>query len=179
MKLLKLFSLLTVMLSFSSFAKSQNPVNFTLPSATDTSHFTLRNANGRFIALHFLLKTECPYCLRYTHEYFVKAKTLPDVVQVFIKPDTESEIKEWANKLDVTDKIEYSIYRDEDAKLATQYGIPGGYAFHEQTVHYPALILLNSDGKEVFRYIGKNNSDRFSFENLVTKINELSLINKK
>jgi len=34
--------------------------------------------------------------------------------------------------------------------------------------------LIGPDGKEVFRYIGKNNSDRFSFDQLVSKVNELS-----
>ena len=51
---------------------------------------------------------------------------------------------------------------------------PDGYAFHNQVVHYPALILLGPDGKEVFRYIGKNNSDRYSFEQLSIKIHELT-----
>lgn len=35
-------------------------------------------------------------------------------------------------------------------------------------------ILLNENGEEVFRYIGKNNSDRFSFDQLKAKIIELT-----
>ena len=62
------------------------------------------------------------------------------------------------------------IYQDADAKLADQFNIPNGYQFHGQVVHYPALILLNDKGEEVFRYIGKNNSDRFSFDQLKAKI---------
>jgi len=41
-------------------------------------------------------------------------------------------------------------------------------------VHYPATVLLGPDGKEVFRYVGKNNSDRLSFEKLAEKVAELS-----
>jgi peroxiredoxin Q/BCP len=33
-------------------------------------------------------------------------------------------------------------------------------------VHYPALLVLDTDGKEVFRYVGKNNGDRVSVERL-------------
>jgi peroxiredoxin Q/BCP len=33
-------------------------------------------------------------------------------------------------------------------------------------VHYPALLLLDPDGKEVFRHIGKNNGDRVSVDRL-------------
>ena len=34
------------------------------------------SSKGKFIALHFLLKTECPYCIRHTSEYFEKALNL-------------------------------------------------------------------------------------------------------
>ena len=68
------------------------------------------------------------------------------------------------------------IYQDVDATLADQFNIPNGYQFHGQVVHYPALILLNDKGEEVFRYIGKNNSDRFSFDQLKAKINELKVL---
>ncbi|NEW85354.1 MAG: redoxin domain-containing protein [Mariniphaga sp.] len=175
---MKTLQLLIVLLSFSVLTKAQSIADFTLPSVTDTSHFTLSKARGKFIALHFLLKTECPYCMRLTHEYFEKAMTLPNVLQVFIKPDTEKEIKEWADKLSAGDALKYPIYQDANAKLASRYNIPDGYAFHGQLVHYPALILLNEQGKEVFRYIGKDNSDRYSFEKLTAKMQELNQQNK-
>ena len=66
----KTLQLLTLLLCFSTLTKAQSFVDFTLPSVTDTSHFILSKAKGKFIALHFLLKTECPYCMRHTHEYF-------------------------------------------------------------------------------------------------------------
>ena len=40
-------------------------------------------------------------------------------------------------------------------------------------MHYPATLLLGPDGKEVFRYVGKNNGDRLSFEKLAAKVKEL------
>ncbi len=54
---MKTLQLLTVILFFSTLTKAQSFVDFTLPSVTDTSHFTLSKAKGKFIALHFLLKT--------------------------------------------------------------------------------------------------------------------------
>jgi len=154
--------------------KAQNPGNFELASVTDKSHFKLSNARGKYVALHFLLKTECPHCIRHTNEYLSKAGSLPNVLQVFIKPDTEKEIAAWAAKLPADELAKIPIYRDPDAQLAKKFNIPDGYAFHNQIVHYPALILLGPDGKEVFRYIGKNNSDRYSFDMLAAKILELS-----
>ncbi|WP_372936481.1 peroxiredoxin family protein [Mariniphaga sediminis] len=166
--------LVAILLIGTLFAKAQNPVDFELSSATDKSRFVLSEAKGKFVALHFLLKTECPYCLLHTHDYLSKAASLPNVIQVFIKPDTEEEIEEWAKGLPEEELAQFPIFRDPEAKLAAQFNIPDGYGFHNQFVHYPALILLGPDGKEVFRYIGKNNTDRYPFEKFKIKVQELS-----
>jgi len=142
--------------------------------APDGGHvFKLSDAKGNYVALHFLLKTECPYCLRYTRTFAQQAATLPDVVQVFLKPDTAEEIKEWAASLGAAAGQKLTIYRDPEAKLAQEYGVPDGYKFHGQVVHFPALILLDPTGAEVFRYVGKDNSDRYSFDLLKAKVAEL------
>ncbi len=145
------------------------PKDFTVPSAFGGKSFKLSEARGRFVALHFLLKTECPFCLRHTHTYLEKASEMPEVTQVFLKPDTEAEIRKWATDI----AKDSPIYRDADAALAKAYGVPDGYKFHGQVVHYPALVLLDPFGKEVFRYVGKNNTDRFSFDQLKAKLAEL------
>lgn len=169
---MKFIRLTLALLLFTSLAEAQNIKDFSLISVTDKTTFTLSKSKGKYIALHFLLKTECPYCIRHTSEYFEKANSLSNVIQVFIKPDSEQEIKAWANKLKSSNSL--PIYQDADAKLANQFNIPNGYLFHGQVVHYPAMILLNDKGEEVFRYIGKNNSDRFSFDQLKAKIETLN-----
>jgi peroxiredoxin Q/BCP len=170
---MRIFSVIfiTSFISLKTFA--QEIKDFTLKSATNNVTFTLSKSKGKLIVLHFLLKTECPYCIKHTNEYFEKASTLPNVLQVFIKPDDEKEIKVWADKLKGNSDLEYPIYQDPEGKLADRFKIPSGYAFHRQIVHYPALILLNEKGEEIFRYVGKNNTDRFSFEDLKNKIQEL------
>ena len=169
MKAILFFALLST-----SLALADTPDDFTIKSGTDSSSFSLKEARGKFVALHFLLKTECPLCLRHTRDYFTKAPSLPAVVQVFIKPDTDREIENWASKLPPEDLAKHPIYRDPNAKLAKAFDIPDGYAFHGQVVHYPATVLIGPDGKEVFRYVGKNNGDRLSFEALAAKVKELS-----
>ncbi|MDP3467633.1 MAG: TlpA disulfide reductase family protein [Daejeonella sp.] len=170
------YSILTILFlqSLSVFVKAQATTNIRLKSATDDHEFVLSKEKGKFVALHFLLKTECPYCIRHTQEYFSKAKTLKNVVQVFIKPDTELEIRAWSGKLTTEDLKNFPIYRDPDAQLAKQLNIPDGYKFHNQIVHFPATVLIGPDGKEVYRYVGKNNSDRLSFNQLEQKVNEIS-----
>lgn len=150
-----------------------NPQDFTVHSATGTNVFKLSEAKGKFVALHFLLKTECPYCIRHTHDYVQKSAGDSRVVHVFIKPDTDAEIKAWASKLG-EGSLQVTIYRDPDAALAKAFNIPDGYQFHGQTVHFPALVLLNGNGKEVFRYVGKSNADRLSYEKFSARLAELT-----
>jgi len=155
-------------------ANAAPPDDFTVKSATDKSSFTLKEARGKFVAIHFLLKTECPYCLRHTQDYISKSGTLPNVVQVFLKPDTDNEIEGWASKIPAEMLAKAPMYSDANAKLAEAFDIPDGYKFHGQEVHFPALVLIGPDGKEVFRYVGKSNGDRLPFETLAEKVAEFS-----
>jgi peroxiredoxin Q/BCP len=139
------------------------PADFTVQSPSDDRKFTLSEARGRWVVLHFLLKTECPVCLRHTRDHQRRATESSDVSHVFLKPDSIEEIRKWSESLK---EQNLPLFRDADAALAKAYGIPGGYAFHGQVVHYPALLLLDPDGKEVFRHIGKNNGDRVSVDRL-------------
>lgn len=173
MKFKSIVPVFLIFLSLSVIVNAQAPT-VKLKSATDNSTFDLKKQKGKFVALHFLLKTECPFCIKHTQDYFSKANTLPNVKQVFIKPDTELEIQSWAKKLSPGEQSQFPIYRDPEAKLAELFKIPNGYRFHGQVVHYPATILINTKGKEVFRYVGKSNRDRLSFEALVAKVAEFS-----
>jgi peroxiredoxin Q/BCP len=156
-----------------SVAQTENPTNFKVKSATDDSTFELSEQKGKIVVLHFLLKTECPICMRYTHDYAALAEKSSDVVHVFLKPDSEDDIKAWTEGLDKRGLAELPrIYRDVDAKIAEEYKIPDGYKFHGQTVHYPALIILDGEGKERFRYVGKSNTDRLSIEDFEEKLAE-------
>lgn len=181
------------------------PSDFTVLSADKKSSFSLKDAKGKYVAIHFLLETECPYCMKHTRDTVLKSPQMPDVVNIFLKPDSEKAILKWESKLGpigesamgaaadgmkekaagMMDKAggakaaaekmaaQVKLYRDPDAKLAEQFGIPGGYKFHGKTVHYPALVLLDPNGKEVFRYVGKDNSDRYSADKLAKKVADL------
>jgi peroxiredoxin Q/BCP len=134
---------------------------FIIESPTHGTKFTLSEHKGKLIAVHFLLKSECPSCLKLAHDYAQQASSNSEVLHLFLKPDNDDAIKVWAGKISqdgLTDPP--VIYRDPDAQLAKAFRIPDGYQFHGQIVHYPALVLLDSSGKELFRYIGENNTDR-------------------
>jgi peroxiredoxin Q/BCP len=149
------------------------PTEFTVESPVDGRKFSLAEARGKYVALHFLLKTECPVCLRHTRDFAKRTAELPEVAQVFLKPDSADEIKRWVGRLGDEALKGITIYRDPDAALAKAFEIPDGYKFHGEVVHFPALVLLNQEGKEVFRHVGKNNADRFDFDQLAAKVAEL------
>lgn len=167
-------SVLLAILSCSAQLALANPEDFTVKSATDTNVFKLSDAKGKFVAVHFLLKTECPFCLKHTRVYSEKSAGDNRVIHIFLKPDSEAEIKSWTADLG-GEASKLTIYRDPDAKLADEFGIPGGYKFHGQVTHYPALVLLDGSGKEVFRYVGKNNTDRYPYEKFSAKLDELMM----
>lgn len=180
MKLIAL-TLLGIALSIPRMTLAQEVENFTLEAVvTDSqtqgdSKFELAKNKGKTIVLHFLLKTECPFCLKYTQEYAKLAATTPDVVHLFIKPDSEKDIRAWAKKIVKIEGVKQpTIYRDAGAKIAKRFGIPDGYQFHGQSVHYPALIVLDGQGKEMFRHVGKSNSDRMPKDQFVKKLESMT-----
>jgi thioredoxin-dependent peroxiredoxin len=153
---------ITVIVAASS--RAAEPLkDFTLEAPADGSKFVLSEHRGGYVALHFLLKTECPYCQRMTQAYAKLAAEQPEMTHVFIKPDAAEEILRWTKGLDPAGLAELpKIYRDPDAQLAKALKIPGGYKFHGETVRYPTVILVDPQGKELFRYVGKSNADRLS-----------------
>jgi len=172
-------AVVALLVALPQFVSAQGVENFTLPAIVGDSKtktevaakFELKDHQGKKIVLHFLLKTECPFCLRYRHEYAQLAASTPDVIHLFIKPDSEKDIRAWVKQLVKTeDTPQPTIYRDAGAKLAKRFGILDGYQFHGQSVHYPALVVLDGTGNEMFRYVGKSNTDRMSKDDFVEKL---------
>jgi len=180
---MKLIALAVVgfLLSVPQVVFSQGVENFTLEAIGEDSKaqvgskFELKDHKGKIVVLHFLLKTECPFCLKYTNQYTQLAATTPEVVHLFIKPDSEEDILAWIKQIVKMDGVEQpTIYRDAGAKLAKRFGIPDGYRFHGQSVHFPAMVVLDGEGKEMFRYVGKNNSDRMPKDEFVKKLESMT-----
>lgn len=116
--------------------------------------------DGRWVALHFLLKTDCPLCLTYTMRFHELSATQPNVKHVFIKPDDDRISKRWVKTARVFAKDLPTIHRDPDAALAKQLDVRFGHRFHGETVHYPCLILIDPRGHERYRYTGTSTFER-------------------
>jgi peroxiredoxin Q/BCP len=136
--------------------------------------FRLSEAKGKYVVLHFLLKNDCPNCVSYTQDYARNLTDATDVVHIFLKPDEEAVIKNWIShfKMDDPEK-EPTIYRDPGAQLAKRFHIPYGYYYYGETIHYPSLVILNREGKEVFRHVGRSSRDRILYPQFVNKMAEI------
>lgn len=133
--------------------------------------FDSASARGRYLVVHFLLGDECPYCARLMREYQDQLPTLAGVEQIFVQNIPEPAF-EAALRSDPEGTSR--LYRDADGRLASAFKIPGGYRFHGMTMDYPAMVVLDRDGREVFRHVGANNTDRVPFDQFAAKIAELS-----
>lgn len=168
----RMISLFLSALTLTAIALAESP-DISLKSASGDREFRLSQARGRYVALHFLMQTECPYCTEHVRDYAKNAAAVAGVEHLFIKPDPVEEVRAWAEKLqDPTTSM--AIYHDADARLAASLGVPDGYAFHGQTVLYPALIVFGPDGTEAFRYVGRDNQDRLPFEKFAARMAEHS-----
>ncbi|MBL8991472.1 MAG: YHS domain-containing protein [Phycisphaerae bacterium] len=131
--------------------------------------FDSATARGSYLAVHFLLNDECPYCARHLREYTGLADTLAGVKHIFVKA-----VSAEAFGAALASSPEAPLYRDADGKLAEHFKIRGGYRFHGMDMTYPALVLLDPQGREVFRYVGKDNADRLPFRTFAKRVAELS-----
>ena len=75
--------LFILLLFLSASLMAQLPGKIKLKSATDNKEFNLAIEKGKFVALHFLLKTECPYCIRHTQDYFKNKSIFAATVFLF------------------------------------------------------------------------------------------------
>lgn len=176
----------TAVLSGSLLSMAQPPPAAALPAPGALEPFTVGDADrvfdsstarGSYLAVHFLLSTDCPYCTKLVREYVEQGPTLAGVRQVFVKNVPPEEFKQSLRELQESRPAgdpPVPIYRDVDGQLAKRFRVADGYAFHGGVMTYPALVLLDPAGVEVFRHTGKSNSDRVPFATFASKVAELS-----
>ena len=149
---------------------SETPRQYRLFAMDGSGEVTIQELKGQYTALHFLLKTECLFCLMHTRTYALQGEMYPEVRHLFIKPDEEAAIERWTESLldeasGAPPGLEVpAIYRDPHGSVARHLRITHGYEYHGELMRFPAFVLIDPDGTEVYRYIGQNTGDRFGFE---------------
>jgi FKBP-type peptidyl-prolyl cis-trans isomerase len=136
----------------------------------DEALFQLSAHRGTWVLLDFLLPVEdATEAAHYTAIESKSAQLLYEhnILPVFLKPnETEATAKWWGS----LPTHSLPIFRDPDGKLASALGIPKGVFLMAGPAHYPAAILIDPDGNEVWRKTGKKAADRVDLETLRAEI---------
>lgn len=173
MKTLATLGSITALCLLATLASSQadGGVNFTVRDVFEEETFVLSEARGNYVSIHFLLETNCPNCARHVENYLRDASSFPLTKQIFLKGGEPPEIVEWMNGLDVTlpPISKLLIYRDPDAKVAESFAVP----VKSGHVKYPAFILIDREGREIFRYVGISKWDYYPLESFRDRMDEL------
>lgn len=139
----------------------------------DEGHrFDSTQAKGSLIAVHFLLGDECPFCMKLLNEYTASAASVAGVRHVFVQNISKEAFEKKLATLPEDQKA--SLFRDVDGALSKRFNVKGGYQFHGMVMNYPALVLVNDSGKELYRYTGTSNADRLKFTDFSKKVAELT-----
>jgi peroxiredoxin Q/BCP len=146
--------------------------DFTLTDGT--RQFRLSDVAGRYVALHLLLPADCPYCIRHLADYEQHAPAVAGVVHIMVKQGPAADFAAWRAKLSPEQTGSVPVFRDPDGTLARRFNIPDGYEFYGHNAHYPALIVLGPDRRELFRYVGRDNSDRMPFAEFAARMADVT-----
>lgn len=148
-----------------AFSFSEVPAGDKAPGTFDS-----KAAASKWLVLDFLLQTDCPLCARRVGEYNdsqAKIQTDDKTRLILIKPDDAAVTQNWMTK----NKVEgLPVYRDGEAALATALGIPKGYQFHGQDVHFPATLIVSPEGKVVWANVGTSNSSRAKVADVIAAL---------
>jgi peroxiredoxin/YHS domain-containing protein len=166
-----LASLATMLALASPSAFAQQPATTAHPLTAITDHhtFSLADSKGKYLALHFLTKTDTPECTKFVQDFLRAAPTVAGVMHVFIKPDSEGEVKAWSAQFN---DDAASIFLDPDGALAQDLNVPTGLSINGTTSTYPATIVFDMDGKELFRYEGKAHHDHLTFDDFKRQLED-------
>jgi len=86
---------------------------------------------------------------------------------IFFKPDSESETAEWWAALP-SNRI--PVLLDPSGKLSRALKVPYGLKLDDQITLYPTAILLDPEGNEVWRKVGKTPEDRPGVDEILREL---------
>jgi YHS domain-containing protein len=123
-----------------------------LKAAADGTSFTLKDAAGKYLGLHFLAGTDAQ-CAAFVKDYVGSESIVAGVTHVFVYPGEAAQAKVWA-----ADVAPAKVYTDPDHALAGSLKVPVSEGHG-----HSATIVLDPAGKELFRHVGTSHADHLKF----------------
>lgn len=159
---------IAVLTSAPSLAAPIQPETIPLTCVRQDHEFTLAQAPGRTIAVHFVPHPEHPECTAFVREYFQRWPAAAGVYHVFVVNAEPSAIKEWASQFEDESLM---IAADTGGRLATELKVPGA----GKSDAAPATVVLGPDGREFFRRIGAGPHDNMSFADFARMLEQKTI----
>jgi YHS domain-containing protein len=139
--------------AFVSPADGQQPEPPAIVSVSDGAAFAIKDAAGKYLALHFLAGTDA-HCADFVRAYHAGRAGIAGVKHVFIYPGDAARARTWSTEL--TSAL---VTVDPGHSLATRLKIPVSEGHG-----HSATIVLDPAGKELFRHVGASHADHLSFD---------------
>ena len=145
-----------------ALAINQPASNATITAANDDHPFALKDAKGHYLALHFLPAGDTPEDAAFVREYLKAAPTAAGVVHAFIRPQT-GDAKAWASQFADASRV----FVDHDSKLAADLGV---WKDQKESTRFATTVVLDQDGKELFRLSGTPARSHVSFGSFASRL---------
>ena len=171
---------LAAMLGVSGTARADNPS----PSATPgqeaaafkvgegSAVFDSASARGRVLVVHVLSGRVSQANAAYLKDLAKAASTVAGVTHVIVQNASEADFR--ATVATAPESLVHSMYRDSSGAAEQLLHLEGTIDADGASVAAPAVLVLDPAGKELYRRIGKKDTDRDSATALAKKIGELT-----
>lgn len=123
--------------------------------------FHLSDLRGRFVALHFMPHVGTPDHDAHVKEFLDQAAARAGVIHVFVSAGDAAALKDWWKPLD---RPGFTAAHDAGGRLAAELELASGSAC--------ALVVLDREGRELFRHIGATDQDHLSFAKFSARLDE-------
>jgi YHS domain-containing protein len=148
---------------------ADHAVDFTVGDSAQ--RFRSRDALGRYLAIHWLPPGACESCARRVGEFAKSIPTLAGVRHVFVRSMGSAEFDAFLGE--IPDAAALQIHRD-DGTLASLLKLGSAAESGSREASSPALVLLDPQGREVHRWIGRSVEEGPSFASLAAKLGQLT-----
>lgn len=122
----------------------------TIAAAVDNKPFTISNAKGRYLALHYMQIPPSDESAAQVLEFTRRSSEVAGVVHAFVVRSGAADARDWATRCRSAESL---VYYDADGQLANE--LMANRSPSSETTSPPArfTIVFDPDGKELLRIV--------------------------
>lgn len=146
-----------------------DPTHPAVTAVADDRSLSIDDLKGSYLALHFVGATTSPAGAKFVRDTISNAPSVAGVMHLFISAEPAAQVKAWAEQFGDSAKM---VFVDKDGGLAADLGLKAGSS--AGVTGEPATIVLDPEGKELFRSVGAGLDDYLSFDRFARQMADRS-----